>query len=66
MNFTKLMNRFTDFEPVVKANFPIEEATHGEDRPYLLKTLFMPPVKIPSKEFGVVKRMVTFPLYFLA
>ncbi len=61
LNHSKLMNRFTDFKPIVNINVPIEEATHGEDGPYLLKTLFTPPVKIPSKEFDVVKRMVSLP-----
>jgi hypothetical protein len=55
------MNRFTDFKPIVNINVPIEEATHGEDGPYLLKTVFTPSIEIPSKEFDVVKRMVTLP-----
>jgi hypothetical protein len=61
MNFTKLMMQNPEFKPSVNPDVPIEEATHGEDCFYLLKTLFTPPVKIPSKEFDVVKRMVSSP-----
>jgi hypothetical protein len=50
-----------DFKPLVNPNVPIEEATHAEDCFYLLKSLFTPPVKIPSKEFDVVKRLVDSP-----
>jgi hypothetical protein len=58
MNFSKMMMQNPGFKPSANANVPIEEATHGEDCFYLLKTLFTQPVKIPSKEFDVVKRMV--------
>jgi hypothetical protein len=65
LNFSKSMLKNTEMTDL-NTDVKIEEATHGEDAAYLFKTMFTVPIMIPSKEFDVVKRMVTFPSYFLA
>lgn len=55
LNFVK--NMLKDHE--------INEATHGEDGFYLFKTMMTPPVKVPSKDFDAVKRMVGIDSQFL-